>query len=99
MSHSKKNEVALSVLPRTWWLVMATGVGRVMLACVRLADKDGRVVLVCVRLVEEDGGFSGWQRPGPCRVGPRFQRSSSTSARRVQQNTGTQLLVEILQER
>ena len=70
-----------------------------MLACVRLADKDGRVVLVCVRLVEEDSGFSGWQRPGPCRVGPRFQRSSSTSARRVQQNTGTQLLVEILQER
>ena len=79
--------------------MVATDIGRAVLACVRLADKDGRVVLVCVRLVEEDSGFSGWQRPGPCRVGPRFQRSSSTSARRVQQNTGTQLLVEILQER
>ena len=54
---SKKNEVALSILPRTWWLVMATGVGRAVLACVRLADKDGRVVLACVRLVEEDGRF------------------------------------------
>ena len=43
---------------RTWWLV-ATGVGRAVLACVRLTDKDGRVVLVLayVRLVEEDGVF------------------------------------------
>ena len=37
---------------------MATGVCRVVLACVHLADKDGRVVLACVRLVEEDGGFT-----------------------------------------
>ena len=58
MSDSKKNEVALSVLPRTWWLVVATDVGRAVLACLRLADKDGRVVLACVRLVEEDGGFT-----------------------------------------
>ena len=54
----KKNEVALFVLPRTWWLVAATDVGRAVLACLRLADKDGRVVLACVRLVEEDGGFT-----------------------------------------
>ena len=53
----KKNEVALSVLPRTWLLVAATDVGRIVLACVRLADNDGQVVLACVRLVEEDGGF------------------------------------------
>ena len=58
MSDSKKNEVALSVLPQTWWLVVATDVGRAVLACLRLADKDGRVVLACVRLVEEDGGFT-----------------------------------------
>ena len=58
VSDSKKNEVALSVLPRTWWLVVATDVGRAVLACLRLADKDGRVVLACVRLVEEDGGFT-----------------------------------------
>ena len=37
--------------------MVATDVGRAVLACVRLADKDGRVVLACVRLVEEDGGF------------------------------------------
>ena len=58
MSHSKKNEVALSVLPWTWWLVAATDVGRAVLACLRMADKDGRVALVCVRLVEEYGGFT-----------------------------------------
>ena len=58
VSHSKKNEVALSVLPQTWWLVVATDVGRAVLACLRLADKDGRVVLACVRLVEEGGGFT-----------------------------------------
>ena len=57
VAHSKKNEVALSVLPQTWWLVVATDVGRAVLACLRLADKDGRVVLACVRLVEEDGRF------------------------------------------
>ena len=39
-------------------LVVATDVGRAVLACLRLADKDGRVVLACVRLVEEDGGFT-----------------------------------------
>ena len=49
--------MTLSVLPRTWWLVVATDVGRAVLACGRLADKGGRVVLACVRLVEEDGGF------------------------------------------
>ena len=54
---SKKNDVVLSVLPRTWWLVVATDVGRAVLACGRLADKGGCVVLACVRLVEEDGGF------------------------------------------
>ena len=53
----KKNEVALFVLPRTWWLVAATDVGRAVLACVRLADRDNRVVLACVRLVEEDHWF------------------------------------------
>ena len=36
---------------------MATDIGRAVLACVRLADKNGRVVLACVRFVEEDGGF------------------------------------------
>ena len=57
VSHSKKNEVALSVLPWTWWLVAATDVGQAVLACVRLADRDNRVVLACVRLVEEDDWF------------------------------------------
>ena len=32
-------------------------VGRAVLACVRLADRDNRVVLACVRLVEEDDWF------------------------------------------
>ena len=58
VSDSKKNEVALSFLPQTWWLVVATDVCRTVLACLRLADKDGRVVLACVRLVEEGGGFT-----------------------------------------
>ena len=57
MLDSKKNDVVLSVLPRTWWLVVATDVGQAVLACGRLADKGGCVVLACVRLVEEDGGF------------------------------------------
>ena len=43
MSDSKKNEVALSILPRTWWLVMATGVGRAVLgAGVRASGGQGR---------------------------------------------------------
>ena len=65
MSDSKKNEVALSVLPQTWWLVVATDVGRAVLACLRLADKDGRVVLACVRLVEETAGSRARPRPPP----------------------------------
>ena len=39
VSHSKKNEVALSFLPQTWWLVVATDVGRAVLACLRLAER------------------------------------------------------------
>ena len=49
--------MALSVLPGTWWLVVATDIGRAVLACGRLADKGGHVVLACVCLVEEDDGF------------------------------------------
>ena len=41
VSDSKKNEVALSFLPQTWWLVVATDVGRAVLACVRSADENG----------------------------------------------------------
>ena len=37
--------------------MVATDVGKAVLAYVRLADKNGRVVLACVRFVEEDGRF------------------------------------------
>ena len=68
----KKNEVALFVLPRTWWLVAATDVGRAVLTCVRLVDRDDRVVLACVHLVEEDGRFwstAAATRGSSCRSG------------------------------